>query len=137
MPDGATRHECCNCGVVWWITDYMQACRLKDAQSFYCPNGHPQSYGKSEADKLRAQLDATRRERDQLKQNEAWYEDISRQKSEELAAAKKAHAVTKRKLTVTRKRVGNGVCPCCNRTVSQLARHMASKHPGFQTEAVQ
>lgn len=25
--------------------------------------------------------------------------------------------------------VAAGVCPCCNRTFQQLARHMASKHP--------
>lgn len=29
----------------------------------------------------------------------------------------------------TMKRVGAGVCPCCNRTFSALARHMAAKHP--------
>lgn len=26
-------------------------------------------------------------------------------------------------------RIGAGICPCCNRTFSQLARHMQSKHP--------
>jgi hypothetical protein len=24
-----------------------------------------------------------------------------------------------------------GVCPCCNRTFQQLARHMKAKHPGY------
>ncbi len=28
-----------------------------------------------------------------------------------------------------RKRIQNGVCPCCNRTFQNLARHMASEHP--------
>lgn len=27
--------------------------------------------------------------------------------------------------------VGAGVCPCCNRTFKNLARHMAGQHPGF------
>ncbi len=28
------------------------------------------------------------------------------------------------------KRVGNGMCPCCNRTFKNLARHMAVTHAG-------
>lgn len=28
-----------------------------------------------------------------------------------------------------RKRIQNGVCPCCNRTFQNLARHMATQHP--------
>lgn len=31
---------------------------------------------------------------------------------------------------------GHGVCPCCNRTFSDLQRHMASKHKGFAAEEV-
>jgi Asp-tRNA(Asn)/Glu-tRNA(Gln) amidotransferase A subunit family amidase len=30
-----------------------------------------------------------------------------------------------------RDRVGAGVCPCCNRTFKQLARHMQAKHPDY------
>ena len=30
-----------------------------------------------------------------------------------------------------RKRIAAGICPCCHRTVSQLSRHMISKHPGY------
>lgn len=43
----------------------------------------------------------------------------------------RSHAATRGHLTRTKKRVGNGVCPCCNRTFQQLARHMESKHPDF------
>jgi hypothetical protein len=28
--------------------------------------------------------------------------------------------------------VANGVCPCCNRTFQNLARHMAGKHPDYE-----
>ncbi len=34
-------------------------------------------------------------------------------------------------LTRVRKRVGNGVCPCCGRTFKQFAEHMQSKHPEY------
>jgi hypothetical protein len=134
MPEGSTRHECCNCGVVFWITDYMQSCRLKDAQSFYCPNGHPQSYGKTEADKVREakalvekERDALRRQRDQLKQNEAWFED-------RLKAGENQRRALKGQITKITKRVASGVCPCCNRSFVNLKRHMAGKHPAFAAE---
>ncbi len=34
-------------------------------------------------------------------------------------------------MTKVKKRAANGVCPCCNRTFSDLARHMKAKHPDF------
>lgn len=37
-------------------------------------------------------------------------------------------------LVSTQKRVKNGVCPCCKRTFSCLADHMASKHPDYAVE---
>lgn len=35
-----------------------------------------------------------------------------------------------------RKRASAGVCPCCNRTFSQLARHMQTKHPTFIAQEI-
>lgn len=32
-----------------------------------------------------------------------------------------------------RERIQNGVCPCCNRTFTNLARHMATQHPKLPT----
>lgn len=39
-----------------------------------------------------------------------------------------AHAEAERLAT----RANHGVCPCCKRTFSQLARHMKTKHPDFK-----
>lgn len=41
------------------------------------------------------------------------------------AAAHKGH------LTRVKNRIANGVCPCCNRSFTPLADHMASEHPDF------
>lgn len=107
---------CCTCGTLFGILTEVQARRKQDHQSFFCPFGHSQSYnGKSEADKLREQLEISRRERAEALER-AW-------KAE--GAERKAATALKR----TEKRVGNGVCPCCNRTFENLARHMASQHP--------
>jgi hypothetical protein len=42
-----------------------------------------------------------------------------------LEAEAAEHAKTARKLS----RVSAGVCPCCNRTFQNVARHMKTKHP--------
>lgn len=31
----------------------------------------------------------------------------------------------------TKNRVAKGVCPCCNRSFTNLAKHMAGQHPDF------
>lgn len=38
--------------------------------------------------------------------------------------------------TRLKNRAAHGVCPCCNRTFQQLARHMSAKHPDFKTADV-
>lgn len=72
-----------------------------------------------------------RRERDIAKQQLARAED---EKREAIARAERAtkkadKAEAARKRVV--KRAAVGVCPCCTRTVHQLARHMKTKHPEF------
>lgn len=47
-------------------------------------------------------------------------------------STKRQLGTTKAQLTKTKKRVSNGVCPCCNRTFKQLARHMENKHPEYK-----
>jgi DNA repair exonuclease SbcCD ATPase subunit len=120
--------ECIECGVRFGVTPYFDERRRADKRSFWCPNGHTQAYVESEADRLRGELDKTRRERDQLKQNEAWWSqrlDLAREEQKALKAQVK-------KITV---RVGQGVCPCCNRQFVQLKRHMAVKHPTYKEAA--
>lgn len=48
------------------------------------------------------------------------------------AVAAESRARTKqRQYERIRDRVKNGVCPCCNRTFQNVARHMATQHPEF------
>lgn len=49
--------ECCNCGCDWWISQEMNSNLRKTKRSFYCPNGHAQSYTKSTAEFLQGELD--------------------------------------------------------------------------------
>jgi hypothetical protein len=76
----------------------------------FCPNGHSQSFTKSEVSRLREQLEAKEREL-RASKCETLAERLEREKAE-------------RKLN----RVRRGVCPCCNRSFQNLARHMETKH---------
>jgi hypothetical protein len=119
-------HTCGECGCVWGFPKALKDQRLEDGKLFYCPNGHGRQFtrGQSESDKLR-------RERDQLKQRIAYKDDMLREA--EQRAKHERHRANGYKGHATRitKRAKAGVCPCCNRTFQQLARHMAAKHPTF------
>lgn len=68
-----------------------------------------------------------RRERDLAKQQ------LARAEDEKRAAERKAEKALKETKRL-KKRAAVGVCPCCSRTVGQLARHMKTKHPEFVAE---
>lgn len=114
--------QCCRCGVWFGVPTGYTENRRKDKERFFCPNGHGQSYTESEADKLR-------RERDRLKQQEAMLMD---ENARLLREREKAEAETRR----LKRRVSAGSCPCCQRSFSNMSRHMKTKHPEFIAENV-
>lgn len=87
----------------------------------YCPLGHTWEFsGRGETEILREKLADEQRRRKAAR-------DL-------LAAEERSHAATRGHLTRQKKRVANGVCPCCHRTFKQLAAHMKNKHPEFVKE---
>lgn len=113
--------HCSECSVAFGLTNQFIATRRRDRKNFYCPNGHSQWYpGKTaeqEAKELRARLEAARKTQDHL-----------RSEADHQAAVARGY---KGALTKVKKRVGNGVCPCCNRQFVDVAAHMATKHPDY------
>lgn len=104
--------------------DFYEA-RREDKESFFCPRGHGQHYtGKSEKQKLEDRLER--------EQQRTAFEKNRRLDAEHQAEYQKRRAAAyKGQITKARKRVGKGVCPCCNRTFSRLSRHMETKHPDY------
>jgi hypothetical protein len=91
--------------------------RADSAVSFWCPNGHKVHYSESE-------LDLERRARQLAEQR------IARMQDEKIAAINAQHKA-ERALKRHQKRAAAGVCPCCTRTFTNMARHMKTKHPDF------
>ena len=119
----------CWCGMPHAVPEELRAKQERDhrdgvrpQQDIYCPLGH--SYiisGEGDAERLRRVLAAERERAGRLA--------AERDQAQASARAQKGAA------TRARKRAAAGVCPCCNRTFKQLARHMKSQHPDFDPEA--
>lgn len=110
--------DCCNCGTPFAMTKELRDRRLEDHKSFYCPNGHSQSYtGKTEAQKLREQLERMEIQRDHAR--------------DETRRARLAASAAKGQATKARNRAAKGVCPHpdCKRSFVDVAKHVKTKHP--------
>jgi hypothetical protein len=123
IQSGLALEVCCNCGVEFGIPEYLQQKFMEDRRTFYCPNGHAQSYiGKTEAEKLREQLAESEKTRAALLK-------AKNRAVEDLDGA--LGTITKMK-----KRVKAGMCLECHRYFADVERHYKSKH-GIREEAKQ
>ncbi len=105
---------CCACGIVFAIPAWWEMQLREKHTSFYCPNGHSQSFtGETTAERLRRMLDEANR------------------RNTDLAQAKMNAEVERDSAQRKLKRVKRGVCPCCKRSFIELGRHMKTKHPDF------
>lgn len=122
--------ECCHCGMAvglskTWLENAHNIGKF--LQQFWCPYcGNRQGWGESRHEKELAEA----KRQAEFQQRMAKYSDDRATKA--LAEAdhfRRSRDGMKGVLVKERRRVGNGVCPCCNRTFSNLQRHMKSEHP--------
>lgn len=114
---------CITCGIEFalpevrrqWLVDHP-------GTNFFCPNGHQQQFtGKTEAQKLKEQLDAKQRDLDAANYQLKNVRDLNEQLHIKVDSAAKRL-----------ERAKAGVCPCCKRSFTALRRHMATKHPDWK-----
>jgi RNase P subunit RPR2 len=107
------------CDVPFFILRSKYKARRLDHKNFWCPNcGRSQYYPQeSDNEKLERRLAFEKRRRESAEREAKYQKDCARTQK----AAK----------TRLKNRVKHGVCPCCNRTFKQLARHMKNKHPEY------
>lgn len=113
------------CGITFAVEDGFVQARRSDRQTFYCPNGHPRWYPGQTPEqtiaKLKAELTHAR------DQNAAETRSL-RTRVESERRTKIAYKGQATKLRKKIERVEAGVCPHCNRSFQNLARHMVSQH---------
>lgn len=110
-----TEMKCGECGIAFAVPEFWRAEKQRTGDGWYCPNGHCRAYSESDAAKYRRLLE---------EQKERHLKTLAR-----LNEAEAAEQKATKELNRVKKRVHAGVCPCCNRTFQQLARHMKAKHP--------
>lgn len=115
--------ECPVCGIMYAAPQALiEWSRQKPHRAFYCPRGDELHFpGKTEAQKLQEKLDRERARSGNL---------ASRLEQTEASRRAQKAATTRLK-----RRVANGVCPCCQRTFKDLAAHIETKHPDFKATA--
>lgn len=122
---------CKGCGVSFGVEAGFLANAREEGDGkhwFRCTNPRcpweAQSYQESEMTRLRKQVEAVKRSRD-------FFIGECGAERERTRAEQRRSAALRGVLTKTKKRVAAGVCPCCNRTFRDLARHMKGKHPSY------
>ena len=112
------QESCYRCGVIFAMTSEYTKQRLRDHESFWCPNGHRQAY-LHESQETRLERELANAER----------ATSSERRMKE--AARRSSAAYRGQVTKIKRRVSRGVCPCCNRTFADLGKHMSGKHPDW------
>lgn len=111
MYDTLSSVTCHKCNITFGVPSEWNERRRQAKDEFYCPLGHALAYsGQNDKEKLA------------LKESE-----IQKLRAD-LYAAQDDRDRAKKKLTQVSKRIHAGVCPKCNRTFENVARHMKSKH---------
>lgn len=118
----------CWCGVQHAVPESLRKQQLAakergDNMEVFCPLGHKYIPGsgltpaQEEAARLKRRLEYAEADRDSARA--------------ERDSEKRRAAAARGQVTKIKKRVGKGVCPCCNRHFTNLERHMQTQHPEF------
>lgn len=113
--------HCASCGCLFGLEQNMMSRLQESHKNFYCPNQHANCYfGETEADRFKRQMEEQR----------------ERANRERDARLREEHTknVALGKLRASNARIKAGVCPCCHRTIAQLAAHMKTKHPDYNVD---
>jgi hypothetical protein len=109
---------CCECGIRLGMPRDFNDMLHRTHATFYCPVGHGNYYPqKSKEEQLREELEAEQRHSKWLQSNRD--------------AIERRRQAARGQLTKLKRRVGDGKCPCCNRTFHDLGAHMQREHPDY------
>lgn len=117
--------DCCVCGEPIVMSEAMSQAFHRNHRTYYCVKGHRQYWPQESDIEKECRL---RKEAENSAERERTWRNVA---EEDRDCAERSAAAYKGHLTRTRNRIGNGVCPCCNRAFKNLADHMQTKHPDY------
>lgn len=118
IQDTLVIESCPSCFINYAIPKDLHDRKQRDGGNWYCPNGHSIVFTDPEVKRLQRALNRE--------------QELAMDRFNQLEQERRSHAATKGKLTKTRNRIAKGVCPCCNRSFTNVERHMSTQHPDFQ-----
>lgn len=95
-----------------------------DGTEFWCPNGHRLTFKQTREQELREKLERAEKQLEYARTSRKSWQD-------QAETAERRRSAQVGVTTKLRKRVANGVCPCCNRSFVDLHKHMSGQHPEF------
>lgn len=125
--DTLTVKHCPVCYIQYAAPEAMFKKMQSTGGTWFCPNGHNLVFSENTIEKLEKRL------KDAAEQSEYYSKRISSLHNQ---LTDKNNAIRAEKAAKTRlkNRIKNGVCPCCNRSFHNVARHMETMHPDFLTK---
>lgn len=130
------QRHCPICFIEYAAPATLIAARRQDGKSFYCPQGHELVFRDSDYDRIRRERDQLKQEAARLAEEAEFQRRIAAAARDARKAAERSAAAARGQVTKLKNRASAGVCPCCNRSIRQLALHMKTKHPEFVAENV-
>lgn len=117
----------CKCGGTYAIAkNYCDDKRINGG-GWRCPYCEVSwGFWESENDRLTKQLAREKARHDQTRA------EVDHQRQLKEAAERRAIGQRAAKTRI-KNRIAHGVCPCCNRSFENLARHMKGQHPGYSS----
>jgi hypothetical protein len=111
----------CWCGIRHAIPSELDTeINRNPKQSAYCPVGHSYVAATPEIEQLRADV--------------AFWQRQAATADAEIEAEKRRSAALRGHLTRLRRRIANGVCPCCKRSFSNVRNHIRTQHGDWAAE---
>lgn len=114
----------CWCGIALAVPASLLREAHNNGVAIYCPIGHAFSWNVTEADRQRERAEQAEARATRAEQRRQAERDLREHTERQLSAQKGA-------TTRAKKRAAAALCPCCNRSFSQLSRHMQTKHPDY------
>lgn len=115
---------CCSCDVTFAVPRATSTRWQQTGETFCCPYGHKQHYGSNENSELKEKLK-------QAKKKIEFYSDSLDEVNIENGHLRHTVRAEKGAKTKLKKRIANGVCPCCKRSFTNVKRHMDTQHPEY------